>query len=108
MEALERPAETATAIADEQAAHAGSPFAYAAHFWRMWRDLVSEWLVWSVIAAVCTMLIGMALWKWGIILGPRDRGFYLRLLFRCFAMGFTLSGVGLAQTLTRSAASRVG
>src|SRR3546814_14373441 len=64
----------------ERAAHAGSPCPYAAHVWRMWRDLVSEWLVWSVIEAVCTMLIGMALWKWGIIQGQRDRGFYLRLL----------------------------
>src|SRR3546814_18900204 len=99
MDALARPAETATAIADEQAAHAGSPFAYAAHFWRMWRDLVSEWLVWSVIAAVCTMLIGLALWTWGIIQGPRDRGFYLRLLLGRYDIGLTLPGVRLAGPL---------
>src|SRR3546814_11029050 len=72
----------------------------------MWRDLVSEWLVWSVIEAVCTMLTGMALWKWGIIQGQRDRGFYLRLLIGCYAIGFTLRGVGLAEPLLFSPGPR--
>ncbi|HVJ00068.1 MAG TPA: DUF418 domain-containing protein [Sphingomonas sp.] len=106
LEALDRPAQTAQAIADERAAHAGGAFAYAKHFWRMWSDLVSEWLVWSVIEAICTMLIGMALWKWGIIQGQRDRGFYLRLLIGCYAVGFTLRGIGLAETLSFSPGPR--
>src|SRR3546814_16127747 len=72
----------------------------------MWRDLVSEWLVWSVIEAVWTMLIGMALSKWGISQGQRDRGFYLRLLIGCYAIGFTLRGVGLAETLSFSPVPR--
>ncbi len=100
IEALDRPAQTAQAITDERAAHAGGAFAYAKHFWLAWSDLISTWLVWSVIEAVCTMLIGMALWKWGIIQGKWSRGFYLRLLIGCYAIGFTLRGIGLAETLS--------
>jgi uncharacterized protein len=100
IEALDRPAQRAQSIADEQAAHRGGLFAYAKHFWLVWSDLVSQWLVWSVIEAVCTMLIGMALWKWGIIQGERSRGFYLRLRVGCYTIGFTLRGIGLAETLS--------
>ena len=100
LKALDRPAETANAIADERAAHAGGAFAYAKHFWLVWSELISEWLVWSVIEAVCTMLIGMALWKWGILQGRLGRGAYLRLLTGCYVLGFALRGVGLSETLS--------
>src|SRR3546814_20856533 len=52
------------------------------------------------------MLVGMGLWKWGIIQVQRDRGFYLRLLIGCYAIGFTLRGVGLAETLSFSPGPR--
>src|SRR3546814_19121236 len=39
-------------------------------------------------------------------LGQRDRGFYLRLLIGCYAIGFTLRGVGLAETLSFSPGPR--
>jgi uncharacterized protein len=46
------------------------------------------------------MLIGMALWKWGVIQGKLGRGSYLRLMIGCYVLGFTLRGIGLSETLT--------
>ena len=99
LDKIYHPAETRQAIAAEQQAHDGSILAYAVHQWRDWFGLVQGWLYWSVIEAFCTMLIGIALWKWGIIQGERSRGFYLRMLAIGYGIGFTLRGIGLSEVL---------
>ena len=72
---------------------------YFEHQWRTWIGLVQGWLYWSVIEAFCTMLIGIALWKWGVIQGERDRRFYGVMLIAAYGIGFTLRGMGLAEEL---------
>ncbi|MCM8730328.1 DUF418 domain-containing protein [Hephaestia sp. GCM10023244] len=99
LQLLDRPVERAEAAAAERAAHSGSAAAYAKHYWLAWRDLVQEWLVWSVIEAVCAMMIGMALWKWGVIQGQRSKRFYLTTLALAYGIGFTCRGIGLSEVL---------
>jgi uncharacterized protein len=99
LDLIYHPAETRTAIAAEQAAHAGGLIPYVVHQWRDWFALVQGWLYWSVIEAFCTMLIGIALWKWGIIQGERDKRFYLWMLAAGYGVGFTFRGFGLAEQM---------
>lgn len=99
LEKIYHPEQTREAIADEQAAHAGGVVPYFVHQWRDWFGLVQGWLYWSVIEAFCTMLIGIALWKWGVIQGQRSKRFYLGLLIAGYGIGFTLRGIGLAEVL---------
>ncbi|HEU4958886.1 MAG TPA: DUF418 domain-containing protein [Sphingomonas sp.] len=99
LQKIYHPDETRAAIAAEEQAHAGGVVPYVVHQWRIWFGLVQGWLYWSVIEAFCTMLIGIALWKWGIIQGERDRRFYAILLVAGYGIGFTLRGMGLAEEL---------
>lgn len=85
-------------IADEAKAHEGV-VPYVKHQWKIWQSLVSDWLVWSVLEAWCTMMIGLALWKWGVTQGQRDKAFYLKLLLAGYGVGLTLRGIGLAEEL---------
>ena len=52
--------------------------------------------MWRVIG---NMLIGMALFKWGIIKGEKSASFYWKLMAGCFVVGFALVGLGLNQNL---------
>ncbi|MBN8807340.1 MAG: DUF418 domain-containing protein [Sphingomonas sp.] len=99
---IEPGAATAQRIADEQRAHAGGVVSYVKHQWKVWEGLVSDWLVWAVLEAWCTMMIGVALWKWGVIQGRRDRRFYLALLAGGYGIGLTLRGIGLSEELAFS------
>ena len=98
--------ETRQAIASEAQAHAGGFLPYAVHQWKDWVGLVQGWLAWSVIEAFCTMLIGIALWKWGVIQGERSRNFYIALLIAGYGIGFTLRGMGLVEELRFDAGPR--
>ena len=51
---------------------------------------VFESLPMSVGEAFCTMLIGIAFWKWGIIQGQRSSRFYWGLMALCYAFAFPL------------------
>lgn len=99
IEKIYHPEETRDAIVAEQQAHDGAVLPYFEHQWRTWIGLVQGWLYWSVIEAFCTMLIGIALWKWGVIQGERDRRFYGVMLIAAYGIGFTLRGMGLAEEL---------
>ena len=96
-------AATAQRIADEQQAHAGGVVPYVRHQWKVWQGLVADWLVWSVLEAWCTMMIGVALWKWGVIQGERDRRFYAALWAAGYGIGLTLRGIGLSEELAFAA-----
>lgn len=94
-------AAAARRIAEEQRAHAGL-VPYVVHQWKAWAQLASDWLVWSVLEAWCTMMIGIALWKWGVIQGGRDRRFYVGLAAAGYGVGLGLRAVGLADELSFS------
>lgn len=89
-------------MAAEQRAHAGGVVPYVKHQWKAWEGLVSDWLIWAVLEAWCTMMIGVALWKWGVIQGARDRRFYLPLMAAGYGIGLTLRGLGLSEELAFS------
>lgn len=54
-------------------------------------------LIWTGWRAGGLMLIGMALFKWGIITGERSKNFYLGQLFLCLPVGWTLVITGIIQ-----------
>lgn len=86
-------------LAGERAAHQGGWLPYAKQAWSYWSYLASEWLVWDVYEAFCTMLIGIALWKWGVIQGQRSARFYLWLMLAGYGFGITARAIGMAETL---------
>ena len=46
------------------------------------------------------MLIGMALYKWGILTASKSRAFYTRLVLFCLIPGYLIVGFGLKQNLS--------
>lgn len=74
----------------EAKGHGGGFFAYAAmqiSFYQMflWPEILR-----SVAEAFCMMLVGIALWKWGVIQGQRSARFYLLLMLACYVPGMAL------------------
>lgn len=57
-------------------------------------------LIWTGWRAGGLMLIGMALFKWGVITGERSKNFYLRLLFVCLPVGWTIVIAGIIQNFS--------
>lgn len=86
-------------IRRERNAHAGGLLPYAREAWDVWGLHVEEWLVWDVIEAFCTMLIGVALWKWGVIQGQRSTRFYLQMTLAAYAFGLTARIVGVQEVM---------
>ncbi len=107
---LARPHGSEAAVREqvlrEQAAHRGGWLPYARAAWREWNSLAGEWLVWDVLEAFCTMLIGVALWKWGVIQGQRSARFYLWLLLAGYGFGLVARAAGMAEMLSFSAGPR--
>ncbi|UYY58758.1 DUF418 domain-containing protein [Sphingomonas sp. S2-65] len=85
--------------AEERQAHSGPVAAYLKRAWGLWSLWTQQWLVWNVVEAFCTMSIGVALWKWGVIQGARGRRFYLALMVVGYGFGLTARGFGLAEML---------
>jgi uncharacterized protein len=80
-------------------AHQGGFLPYAKEAWSYWAFLADEWLVWDVFEAFCTMLIGIALWKWGVIQGQRSKRFYLVLMLAAYGFGITARVSGVADAI---------
>ncbi len=87
-------------IATERHAHAGGFVPYVREAWDYWSFLAQQWLVWDVFEALCTMLIGVALWKWGVIQGERSRRFYLGLMLAGYGFGLTARLIGVDETFS--------
>ena len=87
-------------VAREYRAHQGGWLPYAKEAWSYWSYLAANWLLWDVIEAFCTMLIGVALWKWGVIQGQRSARFYGWLLALGYGLGLSARAIGLAETLS--------
>ncbi|WP_256731567.1 DUF418 domain-containing protein [Sphingomonas sp. dw_22] len=98
--AARRPdAELHARIDQEIKAHQGGFIPYARSAWDYWGYLAEQWLVWDVIEAFCTMLIGVALWKWGVIQGERSRRFYLVLMLAAYGFGITARAIGVSESI---------
>lgn len=95
-----RNPETLHHEAAEYRAHAGKLISYVERAWDLWGLWTQEWLVWNVLEAFCTMLIGVALWKWGVIQGERSTRFYLALLVACYGFGIPARLLGLGEVLS--------
>ena len=93
-------------IAGERAAHGGGFIPYARSAWDYWGYLAQTWLVWDVMEAFCTMLIGVALWKWGVIQGQRTGRFYALLLLAGYGFGLTARVIGMGEILAFNLAPR--
>ena len=88
---LDNPIEGKQVEIKKAAAEAaqGSPAALLAFNWATWSKIFGSFFdtVINVSEAACTMLIGMALWKLGVIQGARSLRFYLGLALAGYATG---------------------
>lgn len=96
--------EDAKKIAEEKKAHQGGALAYAQLMWGQWVEFF--WLggfFWlTVVEAFCAMLIGVAMWKWGIIQGQRSALFYLILAGLAYGFGITARWMGAQEIMAFS------
>ena len=96
--------ETTKKIAEETKAHNGSAYSYAKLLWGQWIEYFwiggFFWLL--VVEAFCAMLIGVALWKWGIIQGQRTALFYLLLMVIAYGFGIGVRWIGAHEILSFS------
>lgn len=94
--------DDAKKIAAETKSHRGGIFDYAQLMWGQW--ITFFWIggvFWlTVVEAFCAMLIGVALWKWGVIQGERSARFYLVLGVLAYGFGITARWVGALETMT--------
>jgi uncharacterized protein len=67
-------------------------FALGVHTFEMW--------IWAIWRAGGLMLIGMALFKWGVLTGERTAVFYSRMSAAGFALGLPLIALGVLQMQT--------
>ncbi|MCD4679256.1 MAG: DUF418 domain-containing protein [Bacteroidales bacterium] len=56
-------------------------------------------VIWRVVSM---MLLGMALYKWGVLSAARSRKFYSRMLFIGLILGYTLVGIGINKNFLAS------
>ncbi|WP_326524217.1 DUF418 domain-containing protein [Sphingomonas sp.] len=87
--------------AEDKARGATAGFSsWAAMQWEMFLWLESLFLeplwIWE---AAATMLVGAALFKWGVIQGARSTRFYLWLMLGCYAFGLGTRSVGALEEI---------
>lgn len=87
------------AIDAEARARAGWPHQYVMFAWFVWNKVFGDGngLFFTVLEAVPAMLLGMALFKWGIIQGDRSPGFYAGLAVAGYAVGCGFRGWDLME-----------
>lgn len=89
--------DKARAMADEAAQHRGSAPVYWLFNTAAWAEYVfrdGEIIVGSV-ESLGAMLIGAALFGWGVITGRRSTPFYWRLLLICYGLGLGVRALAL-------------
>lgn len=88
-------------LVKERKAHAGGWLPYASYYWDGWMKFMigKGLLVMVVVEAFCTMLIGIALWKWRIIQGGRTSRFYLGLMLATYGFGLTARAIGVVELM---------
>lgn len=95
-------AEFRKKMAEENKAHAGGFLPYAQYAWNSWLEVFWQGgaLPIGIFEAFCTMLFGIALWKWGIIQGQRSTAFYAAMALVAYAIGITVRAIGVAEVFT--------
>ena len=77
--------------APEGAEDAAKSFMSGMNAVQMWLETISGLNLWATVAeAFATMLIGVALFKWGVIQGLKSRRFYLALTVLGYGVGLAL------------------
>jgi uncharacterized protein len=84
----------------EAKGHSGGFLDYAMLNIGFWFFVVADGGLYAgVVEAFCVMLIGVALWKWGVIQGERSGRFYLLLMLGCYAFALPLRWIGAQEML---------
>lgn len=90
---------------EEMAAEAKARLGPVSDYWQFtfdtWAALLTKLgeLWWGVIEALGGMLVGAALYGWGIIQGRRSSAFYARLLILCYGLGIASRAASLSNYL---------
>ena len=89
-------------VAEDKArsADTGTFMSWAKAQWGIFLYLEGMFLepIW-IWEAAATMLIGAALFKWGVIQGSRSTSFYLLLTLACYGFGLTVRAIGAFNDL---------
>jgi uncharacterized protein len=85
--------------AAEKKGHSGGLVAYAVMNIQAYLGFIYPGVLQTIMEAFCVMLIGIALWKWGVIQGQRSARFYLLLMLACYIPGFALRAVAAHEHL---------
>lgn len=86
--------------AEERKARTGGLPGYASWLYAQWLEFAGKGELFSVIEAFSTMLIGVALFKWGVIQGGRSRGFYLGTMLLAYGFGLGARALGVHERLS--------
>jgi uncharacterized protein len=101
--------QTRKRAAEESKARDGSLWDYMQWNWAVYSALVGEGLLlFTVIEAMSTMFVGMALFKLGIMQGERSMRFYAVMLVACYGFGLTARYVGAHEMLAFDLAPKTG
>lgn len=85
---------------DEKKARSGSMLEYASFMWQSWIMITGKGgLLFGVFEAFSAMLLGIALWKLGVIQGKRTEREYLVLVLVAYGMGMGLRYLGVTERL---------
>lgn len=89
---------------DRAARTAGAGIAaYAQDLWSIWLWFGAKGgILFAVIEAFSTMLIGIALWKWGVIQGQRSARFYAVLTLAAYGFGLSARALGVIEVTSFS------
>ncbi len=94
--------------AEEQAAHSGTLEAYGAWYRRLWFREILPMSPSRIFEAFTVMLLGMGLFKLGIIQGVRTARFYLVLTLLAYIPGLTLRAITTWQQSDFQASPDIG
>ena len=96
--------ETRKKAEEEVKAHHGGWPGLATWTYATWFDymITGGGTFLTVLEAFCAMLIGMALWKMGIIQGQRSKRFYAVLALAAYGFGMGARAIGVSEMLTFS------
>jgi uncharacterized protein len=93
------PPEMKAVAEMEKKGHAGGLLPYARMNIGIYMGFIYPLVLPTIFEAFCMMLIGIALWKWGVIQGQRKARFYLLLMLACYIPGFALRAYGAHEHL---------
>lgn len=110
LENLKPSDEQKERIAAERKAHTGGIAGYygwSAATWakEIWGEGLFPIWVWE---AFSTMLIGVALWKWGITQGERSARFYLAMMVAAYAIGIGVRWISTNELMMFAPIPKIG